>query len=85
MLLHYLQHGAAEGRLPAPPRGVLEAARNCLAGVADLEPGLYANDLFRDVRWLPIREGRAKGRAYEAFRKLFAQYTCLGGGTGGGS
>ncbi len=72
-LLHYLQHGAAEGRRPAPPRGVLEAAGSCLAGVADLEPGLHANDLFQDVRWLPIREGRATGRTYEAFRKLFAQ------------
>jgi len=70
-LLHYLDYGAAQGRMPAPPPGSLEAARSTINSISDLEPELYAVDIFRTVERLPIVTGAAKGPAYTVFRSLF--------------
>lgn len=70
-LLHYLDHGAVEGRKPAPPKGVLPAVRALLDSVFDLEPQIYANDRFSDIRALHIADGLVRSKPFSAFKRVF--------------
>ncbi|MGE0232807.1 MAG: glycosyltransferase family 4 protein [Flavobacteriaceae bacterium] len=61
-LLHFIDHGKAEGRRPSPPRGVLDAARATFQSVGDLDPLLYGTEQFYRLESLFVAEARVQGR-----------------------
>ena len=72
-VVHYVRVGRDRGRPTAPPPGLIGAAQALLAGVGDLEPGLYAEARLRALDTVAVIDGQARGLAYAAFRDLFSR------------
>lgn len=69
-LLHYIDHGREEGRLPVRPQGVLSLAQETMAGVEDLDPELYSLDYFENADNLTIVDGQPRHRVARALEAI---------------
>lgn len=72
-LVHFIDHGREEGRLPSQPARALAIARQTVAGVEDLDPELYSTDYFADASRLDVRDGRSVSRVGRSFERIVAQ------------
>lgn len=75
-LLHFIDHGLAEGRAPVMPLGMLATAKTTIDGIFDIDPDIYTVQFFldeRNLKSLPVRGGPPKDRAYQAFKNIHRQ------------
>jgi glycosyltransferase involved in cell wall biosynthesis len=71
-LLHYIDHGRAEGRLTVRPHNIFALAQETVAGIEDLDPELYSFDFFDDAGNLTVVDGRPHSRVTQALEAIVA-------------
>jgi len=72
-LLHYIEHGAAEGRTPLPPTTtIIPTIQNLLNDVLDLDPWLYTQEHFHQVKSLRCVDNIPQPRSLAVFKRAFA-------------
>ena len=74
-LVHYIRHGIAQGRLPAPRPSAVSAAEQTIRDVSAFEPEIANVADFKDVSRLTFRSAVYPSALLKAWGKLFASLT----------